>query len=990
VVLDTYVFMLMGIAGGKPLSTVAMLNTHTYCWSMPILDGTSPPARMGATATRVGTDLYIFGGSDGRTSLRDLHVLVYVTWFTPSYAGKPPDCRVGHTSNFIGARLYVLGGASQGVAHNDLYVLDPNLQTWTRPPMYGTPPDALVGHSAVVLGSELIVWGGGDGKAAHAAFSVIDTLNMLWSRPTTSGSQPSARVGHTAVLHDSKMFVFGGYGQRQYWNELVALDTGILVWIRPHTVGQPPAPCVLHSATLVGHVMVVYGGSFNEVALNQLVAFDTVNMSWTNIGSFLWEGPRPLPLFGHGAVAIDHRLLIFGGTTGGVPDSLASYLFGRGFVTGYAAGARNDLVVMDLQARTFSMPKYAGRRPPPAYRHTVSTRKGKIFVFGGVGGDGHMSLLDTGHAPGEVASTGVLKKAPSTLDAAAAGLFAAEMGAEFGRTDGRGLDATRASQLVSLLQELDMNKYTRLFLRQEVDVDSLLTLSDADLKDMGVTALGARRKLTVAIHKHKLQQMSEKGGGGSTAIKAGGAAAALAAAAATAMKVKSTAAAGSSSAADATSSRRTEDVDGRTQGAQTHGFVVAGQVYRGRYLLNGKTYIGGSARVVLGEDVKTGQPIAVKVHSSRTYFAREMKLLRAMQSEYIVRFLDAFDEEDAPSAVVLEGGSCSLAELLAEGQLQPVERKHVLERLCLAVDFVHSRGFVLVDLKPANIVIFGSLLTFKLIDLECLRKNGDTVHFKLTPFYAAPELASAALETMRLGALPPLEYSRARGPVDATSDQWGPTLGKGALLSESPTLARAVAQASSVVNTAGDVGDFNKDELRQLEAPLKLPNGKPLRASVAMDIWAVGLIAFELFTNEPFFAGCSDDVALQVLASSTPLELPMARIADTQAQHLLAKILVKRPKERATIEMILRHAYLVGGLDTQQVGGSFAMLHESQSAFKSELDRLQAGLGPMGGESHFGEPRFGSPAFGGGSSVLKKAHGGGSSGGGDRKARFAG
>ena len=84
--------------------------------------------------------------------------------------------------------------------------------------------------------------------------------------------------------------------------------------------------------------------------------------------------------------------------------------------------------------------------------------------------------------------------------------------------------------------------------------------------------------------------------------------------------------------------------------------------------------------------------------------------------------------------------------------------------------------------------------------------------------------------------------------------------------------------------------------------------------------------------------------------------------------------------------MILRHAYLVGGLDTQQVGGSFAMLHESQNAFKTELDRLQAGLGPMGG----GEAHFGSTAFGGGSSVLKKAHSGGSSGGGDRKARFAG
>lgn len=242
---------------------------------------------------------------------------------------------------------------------------------------------------------------------------------------------------------------------------------------------------------------------------------------------------------------------------------------------------------------------------------------------------------------------------------------------------------------------------------------------------------------------------------------------------------------------------------------------------------------------------------------------------------------------------------------------------------------------------------------------------------------------------MRLGQLPPLEYAERRAEP---SDQWGPNLEKQQLLSESPTLARAVAQASSVINSAGDAQDFNRDELKQLEAPLKMSNGKPLRASVAMDLWSLGLIAFELFTNEPFFAGCSEDVALQVtstdghgwpltatrchhggpriaipchqvLASSAPLELPMARIADTQAQHLLAKILLKRPKDRASIEVILRHAYLVGGLDTQQVGGSFAMLHESQNAFKSELGKLQAGLGPAAGEGSFS----GGPSFGGGS-----------------------
>ena len=136
---------------------------------------------------------------------------------------------------------------------------------------------------------------------------------------------------------------------------------------------------------------------------------------------------------------------------------------------------------------------------------------------------------------------------------------------------------------------------------------------------------------------------------------------------------------------------------------------------------------------------------------SKAHFTREVKLLRALQSEYIVSFLDAFDEEQGLPTIVLEGGTSSLSEMLSGGQLTQVERKwgctlpshapshhraptpprralgrYVLERLCLAVDFVHSKGFVLVDLKPHNVVIFGSLLGLRLIDLECLRKKYDS------------------------------------------------------------------------------------------------------------------------------------------------------------------------------------------------------------------------------------------------------------------------
>ena len=51
-----------------------------------------------------------------------------------------------------------------------------------------------------------------------------------------------------------------------------------------------------------------------------------------------------------------------------------------------------------------------------------------------------------------------------------------------------------------------------------------------------------------------------------------------------------------------------------------------------------------------------------------------------------------------------------------------MERKHLLERLVSVLEYLHSKQLVCVDLKPQNLVLFGSLLDVKLIDLECIRK----------------------------------------------------------------------------------------------------------------------------------------------------------------------------------------------------------------------------------------------------------------------------
>ena len=81
-------------------------------------------------------------------------------------------------------------------------------------------------------------------------------------------------------------------------------------------------------------------------------------------------------------------------------------------------------------------------------------------------------------------------------------------------------------------------------------------------------------------------------------------------------------------------------------------------------------------------------------------------------------------------------------------------------------------------------------------------------------------------------------------------------------------------------------------------------------------------------------------MVLQVLATTTPLDVPCSRIYDVQAQHLLMKILAKRPKERCGLADVRKHAFLQGGLDTREVAESFAKLHEGQQHFKQALEEL--------------------------------------------------
>ena len=138
-------------------------------------------------------------------------------------------------------------------------------------------------------------------------------------------------------------------------------------------------------------------------------------------------------------------------------------------------------------------------------------------------------------------------------------------------------------------------------------------------------------------------------------------------------------------------------------------------------------------------------------------------------SEHFVQLLgySKFDGLPGPAPdgrfyTVLELGGERLDQWLAKAMSKPGQPWHssdfgdIARSLFSALYHLHSRGLVHLDVKPENIMRFGPC--WKLIDLECCMSIGRNFVLAedITPLYASPELARAALSsTSRTTLLPP-------------------------------------------------------------------------------------------------------------------------------------------------------------------------------------------------------------------------------------------
>lgn len=143
---------------------------------------------------------------------------------------------------------------------------------------------------------------------------------------------------------------------------------------------------------------------------------------------------------------------------------------------------------------------------------------------------------------------------------------------------------------------------------------------------------------------------------------------------------------------------------------------------------------GGMAMVYRGRDLKTRRDVALKTlraeyrdnPETRARFRQEIRRMAFLDHPNVAKVFDLLDEGEAPWAVLEFVPGRSLKDEIAErGALPPADVAELLDQIAAALDHVHDRNLVHLDIKPQNLLLTPDGLV-KLIDFGLAQPAGST------------------------------------------------------------------------------------------------------------------------------------------------------------------------------------------------------------------------------------------------------------------------
>ncbi|MBL7037767.1 MAG: serine/threonine protein kinase [Pirellulaceae bacterium] len=198
----------------------------------------------------------------------------------------------------------------------------------------------------------------------------------------------------------------------------------------------------------------------------------------------------------------------------------------------------------------------------------------------------------------------------------------------------------------------------------------------------------------------------------------------------------------------------------RAEGEAEHGRFLPGMLLANRYRVVGLLGQGGMGEVYRADDLKLGQPLALKFLPERLagdsdvlkFFHNEVRLARQIAHPNVCRVYDIGEVggQHFLSMEYVDGED--LASLLRRiGRLPPDKGIAIARQLAAGLAAAHDRGIVHRDLKPANVMLDGrGQVRIMDFGLACLSQTaGDQEFVAGTPPYMAPEQLAGEPVTVR-------------------------------------------------------------------------------------------------------------------------------------------------------------------------------------------------------------------------------------------------
>lgn len=182
---------------------------------------------------------------------------------------------------------------------------------------------------------------------------------------------------------------------------------------------------------------------------------------------------------------------------------------------------------------------------------------------------------------------------------------------------------------------------------------------------------------------------------------------------------------------------------------------LIGKRLDGRYLIGSLVGVGGMANVYRGKDMKTGNPIAVKVLKEEFLdndelvrrFKNESKAISILDHPNIVKVYDVSVTDKLQYIVMEYVDGITLKEYLKQrgGALTWKEVVHFATQVLSALQHAHSKGIIHRDVKPQNIMLLadGSIKMMDFGIARFSRAQSQTVSDKAigSVHYISPEQA---------------------------------------------------------------------------------------------------------------------------------------------------------------------------------------------------------------------------------------------------------